>query len=182
MAGRRRSWPDPPGAIAYFCSSLPEPGPAPDRSHRGYPAARRDEVRRRAERFLERHVAKLWPAVVDGRGRFRWELLMDPAVVPAAGDPSAGVPPADGPEAFGTQFWTANVNPSDRYVLSVAGSLRYRISPLDNTYDNLTIAGDWTDNGHNEACVETAVMSGRLAAHAISGAPALEDIIGFDHP
>jgi hypothetical protein len=31
-------------------------------------------------------------------------------------------------------------------------------------------------------CVEAAMMSGRLAAHAISGLPALEDIIGFDHP
>jgi hypothetical protein len=25
-------------------------------------------------------------------------------------------------------------------------------------------------------------MSGRLAAHAISGTPRLEEIVGFDHP
>ena len=46
-----------------------------------------------------------------------------------------------------------------------AGTLRHRISPLDGTYDNFTIAGDWTDAGFNEGCVEAAVMSGRLAAH-----------------
>ena len=32
------------------------------------------------------------------------------------------------------------------------------------TYDNLTIAGDWTDSGFHSGCVEGAVMSGRLAA------------------
>ena len=84
--------------------------------------------------------------------------------------------------AFAAQFWTANVNPSDRYVISVPGSVAFRISPLDYTYDNLTIAGDWTDCGLNVGCVESAVISGRLAAHAIAGSPALEEIIGYDHP
>ena len=74
------------------------------------------------------------------------------------------------------------MNPTDRYALSLPGSLRYRISPLDHTYDNLTVAGDWTDCGFNEGCVEAAVMSGRLAAHAISQSPPLEEIVGFDHP
>ncbi len=62
------------------------------------------------------------------------------------------------------------------------GSSAYRISPLDVTYDNLTIAGDWTACGLNVGCVEAAVMSGRLAAHAIAQLPALADIIGYDHP
>jgi predicted NAD/FAD-dependent oxidoreductase len=74
------------------------------------------------------------------------------------------------------------VNPTDRYVLALPGTLKYRISPLDNTYDNLTICGDWTDCGFNEGCVEAAVMSGRLAAHAIGKSPPLEKIIGYDHP
>jgi uncharacterized protein with NAD-binding domain and iron-sulfur cluster len=87
-----------------------------------------------------------------------------------------------GERRFDAQYWRANVNPTDRYVLALPGTLKYRISPLDNTYDNLTIAGDWTDCGFNEGCVEAAVMSGRLAAHAIAQTPALEDIIGYDHP
>ena len=76
------------------------------------------------------------------------------------------------------------MNPSDRYVLTrfPGPSLIYRISPLDNSYDNLTIAGDWTACGFNAGCVEAAVMSGLLAAHAISLSPPLEKIIGFDHP
>jgi predicted NAD/FAD-dependent oxidoreductase len=83
---------------------------------------------------------------------------------------------------FDSQFWVANVNPTDRYTQSIPGSSEHRISPLDNTYDNLTLAGDWTDCGLNLGCVEAAVMSGRLAAHALSGSPALEGIVGFDHP
>jgi hypothetical protein len=67
-------------------------------------------------------------------------------------------------------------------VLSLPGTLCYRISPLDTRYDNLTIAGDWTDCGFNEGCVEAAVMSGRLASHALSEWPPLEQIVGYDHP
>jgi uncharacterized protein with NAD-binding domain and iron-sulfur cluster len=48
--------------------------------------------------------------------------------------------------------------------------------------DNLFVAGDWTSCGLNYGCVESAVISGRLAAHAIAGSPALADITGFDHP
>ncbi|MEM7523226.1 MAG: FAD-dependent oxidoreductase, partial [Pseudomonadota bacterium] len=83
---------------------------------------------------------------------------------------------------FDTLFWTANVNPSDRYVLSLPGSLKHRVSPLDRHFDNLTVAGDWTRCGHQAGCVEAAVMSGRLAAHALSRAPRLEEIVGYDHP
>jgi hypothetical protein len=99
-----------------------------------------------------------------------------------------GGPPPEAPTGppderrFDSQYWTANVSPSERYALCLPGSTRYRISPLDPTYDNLTVAGDWTDCGFNEGCVEAAVMSGRLAAHAISQRPTLEEIVGFDHP
>ena len=80
---------------------------------------------------------------------------------------------------FDSQFWRANVDPSDRYVLSLPGTGRHRIKPGETGFDNLVIAGDWTDCGLNAGCVEAAVMSGRLAAHALTGAPRLEDIVGY---
>jgi hypothetical protein len=129
-------------------------------------------VRDNAICFLNQDIAHLWPDAASRNG-FRWELLIDPS------DP--GNPRSD-ESSFDTQFWTANVNPSDRYSASLPGTIRYRISPLDNTYDNLTVAGDWTSCGFNEGCVEAAIMSGRLAAHAISQSPRLEEIIGYDHP
>ena len=71
---------------------------------------------------------------------------------------------------------------SDRYTLALPGSLEHRISPLRAVVSNMTIAGDWTECGFNEGCIEAAVMSGMLAAHAISGEPDLDDIIGYNHP
>src|SRR5215468_7766609 len=167
------SWPRAPRALAYFCSVLPDPSEGAAARGRDYPARRNEEVRRNAIRFLERDIKHFWPKAVDTAGGFRWDLLVDPGGQPANGNRAA---------CFASQFWKANVNPSDRYTLSLPGSARYRISPLDNTYDNLTIAGDWTSCGHNTGCVEAAVMSGRLAAHAISRLPPLEDVIGYDHP
>jgi uncharacterized protein with NAD-binding domain and iron-sulfur cluster len=77
----------------------------------------------------------------------------------------------------------ANVGGSDRYTLSLPRSIRHRISPLEWPVANATVAGDWTACGLDVGCVEAAVMSGMLAAHAITGAePALESIVGFDHP
>jgi len=190
------SWPLPPRAIAYFCSALPDGGvngAAIDRSTPDYSLRQSEAVRRSAIDFLNRDIAHLWPAAVQPGAGFRWDLLVLPDEsarsesysVPAAGEAAANTSASAGlaTEArFDSQFWTANVNPSDRYVQSPPKTTRFRISPLDNTYDNLTIAGDWTACGLNVGCVEAAVMSGRLAAHALAGAPALEEIVGYDHP
>jgi uncharacterized protein with NAD-binding domain and iron-sulfur cluster len=169
---RVEGWKSDPRAIAYFCNVLPA-GPPPDVAMSGYPEEQRQRVRRHAIDFLNREIVHVWPRAQLEPGRFRWDLLLDPR--------GSGNGATD-ESRFDSQFWIANVNPTDRYVLSLPGSLQFRISPLDETYDNLTIAGDWTDCGFNFGCVEAAVMSGRLAAHALSRLPRLEDIFGYDHP
>jgi len=170
-------WTHRPRTVVYFCSALTEAAAPGDRDDPAYPARRHEEVRAIAVNFLRRQARGLWPKAYDAQGEFRWEILVQPEAAEAEGQA-----PRQGVDRFDTQYWRANVNPTDRYVLSRPGSLKHRISPLDITYDNLTIAGDWTDCGFNEGCVEAAVMSGRLAAHALSGAPRLEDIVGYDHP
>jgi uncharacterized protein with NAD-binding domain and iron-sulfur cluster len=171
------NWPSKPRTLAYFCSVLPDPPVPPDRSEVDYTVRRREEVQRSAVCFLNNEIKHLWPNAARSSNEFRWELLLDPT------EQKPSDTKADLDESrFASQFWTANVNPSDRYVLFLPGSMKYRISPLDNTYDNLTIAGDWTDCGFSAGCVEAAVMSGRLAAHALSHSPPLEDITGYDHP
>jgi uncharacterized protein with NAD-binding domain and iron-sulfur cluster len=80
------------------------------------------------------------------------------------------------------RYVQANFEGSDRYTQSIPGSIVYRISPLDRSVENMTIAGDWTSCGLDAGCVEAAVMSGMLAAYAISGKPDLKSIIGYDHP
>ena len=66
------------------------------------------------------------------------------------------------------QYLRANTHPSDRYVLSVAGSTLHRLPPYDpEGYRNLVLAGDWTRNGMNCGAMESAVRGGLLAARAL---------------
>jgi len=164
------SWTGPaPRSLAYFCNVLSDAdAAASDNPH--------ELVRKNATVFLDEQVRHLWPAAATPDGGFRWDRLVDEQ----GGIEGGRV--EQGRERFERQFWCANLAPSDRYVLSLPGSAQHRISPLDRTYDNLTIAGDWTACGFNAGCVEAAVMSGRLAAHALSGQPALDEIVGYDHP
>ena len=74
-----------------------------------------------------------------------------------------------GAAALATQHWSVNIDPSDRYVQSLPGTDRYRLRPDESGYDNLVLAGDWTDSGINAGCIEAAVMSGLQAANALLG-------------
>ena len=165
----RERWPagERAESVAYFCNVLhgPEsPAAAPDPA---YVVTAEDAVKANAIEFLRRWARHLWPASVDpATGEFRWELI-------------AGGGTARDAARFDSQFWRANVDPSDHYVLSLPGTGRHRIKPGETGFDNLVIAGDWTDCGLNAGCVEAAVMSGRLAAHALTGVPALEEIVGY---
>jgi uncharacterized protein with NAD-binding domain and iron-sulfur cluster len=169
------NWQSPPRTAVYFCGVLRDEADTEAAGDSLYPTLRAEDVRQAATAFLAGAARHLFPGAYHPDGTFRWEILAD-ATRPQ------GAPGPSGPERFRTQFWRANVNPSDRYVLNLPGTSKYRISPLDMTYDNLTVAGDWTSCGFNEGCVEAAIMSGRLAAHAVSGQPPLDDIIGYDHP
>lgn len=164
-------WKTPVRSIAYFCSVLPDAAQKGAAVTETFHRQQRETVRANAIEFLNTGAEALWPKAAREDG-FRWEVL-------AAEGRAAKSP---GPRQFDKQFWAANVNPTDRYVQSLPGSPRYRISPLDMTFDNLTIAGDWTATGLDSGCIESAVISGLLAAHAISGKPGLRTIIGYDHP
>ncbi|HWP07399.1 MAG TPA: FAD-dependent oxidoreductase [Polyangiaceae bacterium] len=168
----RESWARPPKTIAYFCNALPDSWAAPAGAEAGRKLVREatERVRDAAVAFLNGEVRELWPAAQAENGEFRWEFLSD------------GGAQSGGAARFDTQYLTANVRPSDRYSQALPGSTRYRISPLDRSYDNFTVAGDWTNSSLNMGCVEAAVMSGLLAAHALSGWPKLSSITGYDHP
>ncbi len=117
-------------------------------------------MRENAVRFLEQHIHQLLPGVRRG-DRFRWDLLCAGGDRPAEADA--------GPDDFVTQYWSANVDPSDRYVQSLPGTDQYRLRPDESGYANLFLAGDWTDCGLNAGCIEAAVLSGLQAANAIAG-------------
>lgn len=188
--GAEKAARSPIKSVAYFCSPLPDPSPAspvavaplgllpPHLCGEDFQQAQRAVVRDNAEHFLNQHIGALWPAAVRPRGGFRWELLAAP-FEPRQRTATAA---RAGSERLDSQYLSANVRPSDRYALSLPGAQKHRLSPLDRSFDNLTVAGDWTESGLNTGCVESAVMSGLLAAHAICLSPSLSAIIGYDHP
>jgi uncharacterized protein with NAD-binding domain and iron-sulfur cluster len=153
-----------PRAIGYFCGALDAPVPSgPAEAGR-----QRDRVRDGAVEFLEKEIRHLLPGTTGGHG-FRWDLLCD----------KGG---SDGPDRFGSQFWTANTDPSDRYVQSLPGSDRVRLRADESGYDNLFLAGDWTDSGLNAGCIEAAVLSGLQAANAVRQRPRNHRVAGYFLP
>jgi uncharacterized protein with NAD-binding domain and iron-sulfur cluster len=93
-------------------------------------------------------------------------------------------PEAIGIERLDEQYLKVNIDPSERYILSLPGSTPKRPKAWGAEASNLTLAGDWIYTGINIGSFEGAVTSGRLAAHALTGFPALADIAGYDllHP
>lgn len=169
---------DYPLQLSYFCGPMPDEPPLPmtpvgpkvecrqldqDREN-----AKAREV---ARTLLEKQITTFFPnAMTPGPGprTFRWELLVD-------GRPGQH----HGPARFDSQYFHGNVQPSERYVLSIPGSDQYRLAPNQSGFQRLTLAGDWTDCGFNAGCVEAAVMSGLLASNAVSQYPDRSDIVGL---
>ena len=160
--------------VAYMCNVLAD-APSPPRGQAdAWVAQRRQLVREQALRFLLHDVAALWPRAVDPvTHEFDWDLLVD-----ASG--------ATGEARLDAQYIRANVEPSERYVLSVPGSSAHRIPPDDTGFSNLYAVGDWTSCGLNAGCVEAAVSSGLLAANgifrSIGDDGAQQAIIGAESP
>ncbi|WP_462174233.1 hypothetical protein [Pseudoalteromonas xiamenensis] len=71
--------------------------------------------------------------------------------------------------ALDSQYWRANVDPTERYVLSVKGSSQYRLKTDGTIFNNLFITGDWISTGVNAGCVEAAVMAGMQTARLVGG-------------
>ncbi len=152
----RECWTTPIGQIAYFCNAMKDEGiPLDDPD---FPKRQLQAVFAGARSFLASAVTLCWPKFVDQQGAPRWDVLVDSSA-------------EHGESRLRAQFFRANYEPSERFALSLAGTLPYRIPSGDSGYSNLVLAGDWTRNGLNTGCVEAAVMSGMQASRALCGRP-----------
>lgn len=154
----REDWPagGAPKALAYFCG-VQAISQFPPFSEHDFPARCRDAVKAAVLTQLNDDIRGLWPDAATPDG-FRWELLHAPAGTEGAARLSA-------------QYWRSNIDPSERYVQSVAGSSRYRPATDGTGYQNLYVTGDWIRTGINAGCVEAAVQAGLQTSRAISGWP-----------
>jgi uncharacterized protein with NAD-binding domain and iron-sulfur cluster len=151
----REGWPAADGvrSISYFCGTMAEiPGETQDAADARARAAGLEHLRCNA--------TVLWPGAATAEGAFDWSLLFDPQ-------------DRDGEERLAAQYWRANIFGSERYVLTPPGSIEHRLRPDESGVENLVLAGDWTRNGICGGSVEAAVTSGKLAAKALSGCPAV---------
>jgi len=147
-------WParSSPKSLLYLCGTLEEPTPS-DSTSKAALATSYAQVRRHLVETLD-DSSGAGLLGTPPNGRFDWNSLVD-------------YRDRSGPERVDSQFFVANVDPSDRYVQSLPGSDRYRLRPDQSGFRHLYLAGDWTDCGLNAGCIEAAVISGLQAANAI---------------
>ncbi len=161
----RENWPpgDDVHCIPYFCNPLADAATIPDPfTDPEFPRKQTEQVRQASLDFLTTGGAKpLWPLGVDPNHPdvLNWDLLAAPAGV-------------QGARRFDHQFWRANIDPNERYVLSVRDSTRYRLRANESGFANLYLTGDWVLTGLNAGCVEAAVMAGMQVSRALCGRPA----------
>lgn len=170
LIGQER-WPagQAPGNIVYFCA--PMVGGIPDLDDEDAPRREYQRVKDAAREWLDTYAGDLWPAATraDNPRGLDWELLVDPRG-------------QAGEKRLDSHFFRVNLDPSERYVLSLPDSTQYRLRSKDSTIENLYLAGDWVYTGVNAGCVEGTVMSGMLAANAMTDRPRLDEIVGYDDP
>ena len=162
---KREDWPaaKEPKGVSYFCSALPM-AHYPAQSDHGFPARARVLAKEGAIELLGQRIGELWPNAGQP-GSFAWHWLSDPHG-------------RDGVARFDAQYWRANVDPSERYVLCAAGTAQFRLASDGTGFANLFLAGDWLKTGLDAGCIEAAVMGGMQASRAISGYP---EVIEGEH-
>ena len=152
----RENWPAKYNlsSIAYFCGVLKDKN-GEDKEKQTQASADR-EVRRSAIKYLKDNAYGIWPAAK--KDDFNWDWLIDPKN-------------GEGEKRFDSQYWRANIVPTERYVITPAESVQFRLKTDESGYKNLFLTGDWIKNGFDLGCVESAVMSGLQTSRAICGTP-----------
>lgn len=155
-------WPaeNQPQHLSYFCGVMQDPPEVPPAPCPAFSTNENERTFKSAKIFLQDYLAILWPAAGTPEKPTRFDL--------AALHGSAS---ATGEARLREQYFRANIDLSERYTLAVAGSTKYRLKATESGYLNLTLTGDWIRNGLNTpGCIEGAVISGRQAGRAVSGA------------
>ena len=97
------------GSVAYFCAALEDAAVIPPPGPNSFPGDQRQLVRHAYQRWLEQDASGLWPDLtIKGGLGVQWDMLYD-------GQNRSG------PARFEWQYFRANVEPSDRFVLSSVG-------------------------------------------------------------
>jgi len=157
----RETWPPSavPLNVSYFTGAQPGPDMPPPATDVDFPIRMKAKAYEGALAFLEHNLTTLMPKAVDPARPpdMDWKLLVDLESN------------QHGSARLVSQYWRSNCDPHERCTLALPGTAKFRIRANETGYSNLTIAGDWIDNGIHVACLEGAVMGGIYAARAVAG-------------
>ncbi|MBI1200291.1 MAG: NAD(P)-binding protein [Phenylobacterium sp.] len=164
-----------PKALWYFCGLMPDYEAPPPFSDTDYPRRQSERVKAQCIQYLQATIGFMLPkATVRANSGLGDPMGLDFGLLVDTSDCGA-----EGVQRFDSQFWRANIDPTERYVTSPPGSVAYRLEAWGSGFENLTLAGDWIYTGLNVGSFEGATMGGKLASYAISASPALDTIIGY---
>jgi uncharacterized protein with NAD-binding domain and iron-sulfur cluster len=163
----RENWPHAsiPQSIAYFCGPTPQPNAneilqkaqQSDFGDASFPEKQTEMAIQFALDYLQKLSAHIWAGIWQGQNSFDFSKLID-------------INNGNGIARFNDQFFQANIDPTELYVMSFTGSSAFRLkTDQTHSFGNLYITGDWIDNGFNAGCIEATVMAGLQTARAISG-------------
>lgn len=164
-----------PKAIFYFCGPLPLEKGIPPQNDIFFPMIQSLSANVRASEWMRSNAQFILPGSMFSGYPHSFPDTLDFGILYHQLGP---IYPAS--LSFDAQFWRANIDPCERYVITPRGSTAFRLHSGDTGYANLVFAGDWTKTGLNYGCVEAAVMSGMEACRAICGSPKI--IFGENYP
>lgn len=154
----REDWPaaDSPRYLVYFCGPMEDAPYIPPFSDHDFPARELERVKSMAKEFFSAYAGHMWPkgATPQNPDGLDFNLLHGSG---------------SGDDRFNQQYFRANIEPTERYVISVPGSTSLRFRAKEPDFDNLFFVGDWTYTSISAGCVECAAMSGLHCAEAVSG-------------
>ena len=150
-------WPESeePRTVAYFCGASTPSGRPTDNPRPTYRRYQETGFVLMPSTTSTATSASICPAAVTEDG-FAWGLLGGARRTSAA-----------------RRRWrpSTSASTSTRRIATCSrcpGSDKYRLRPDESGYDNLVLAGDWTDCGMNAGCIEAAVVVGSAGGQRTS--------------
>jgi len=162
------------GSIAYLTG--PMEGGIPPASKRDEPAVAHERVRQIGLQFMESLGGFLWPDAVPQSSQAGFAENADGTDFDRLVAPDRDT----GTGKFDAQFFRPNIDPSQRYVQTLAGTTKYRLRAGESGFANVYLTGDWIWNGFNSGAIEPTTWSGIHCATAISGYPGKEAIVRWE--
>jgi uncharacterized protein with NAD-binding domain and iron-sulfur cluster len=140
-----------PESVATLSGVLEDAPGVPGPHARDFPQQQHARVLTLIRRWLDAKAFQVWPDAAEP-GAFDEFILK---VVAAEGEP------------LEQQYFHVSADPDSRFILTLPGACRHRLSADGSGFRNLFLAGDWVKTDLNLGGAEAATQAGLAAARGI---------------